>query len=136
MTDPDAQAREGDTVNIAFEGTRDGEAFEGGSSDSYDLVLGSGRMIPGFEEGIIGMKIGETKDLNLTFPDDYQEESLQGAHVVFSVTVNSIRRAPEPTDAWVEEYTEGEYTTVEGYRISAGKQRPLHHAAGGLESNC
>ena len=50
VTDPDAQAREGDTVNIAFEGTRDGEAFEGGSSDSYDLVLGSGRMIPGFEK--------------------------------------------------------------------------------------
>lgn len=122
VTDPDAQAREGDTVNIAFEGTRDGEAFEGGSSDSYDLVLGSGRMIPGFEEGIIGMKIGETKDLNLTFPEDYQEESLQGAHVVFSVTVNSIRRAPEPTDAWVEEYTEGEYTTVEEYRISVREQ--------------
>ncbi len=122
VTDPDAQAREGDTVNIAFEGTRDGEAFEGGSSDSYDLVLGSGRMIPGFEEGIIGMKIGETKDLNLTFPEDYQEESLQGAHVVFSVAVNSIRRAPEPTDAWVEEYTEGEYTTVEEYRISVREQ--------------
>lgn len=122
VTDPQAEAQEGDTVNIAFEGTRDGEAFEGGSSDSYDLVLGSGRMIPGFEEGIIGMKLGETKDLNLTFPDDYQEESLRGAEVVFQVTVNSIRRAPELTEAWVIDYTEGEYTSAEEYKAYVREQ--------------
>lgn len=116
VTDPEAAVQEGDTVNIAFEGTRDGEAFEGGSSDSYDLVIGSGRMIPGFEEGIVGMKLGETRDLELTFPEDYDEESLRGVDAEFSVTVNSIRRAPDITDAWVAEYTEGSYATADEYR--------------------
>ena len=122
VTDPEAQALEGDTVNIAFEGSIDGETFEGGSSDSYDVSLGSGRMIEGFEDGIVGMKAGETRELDLVFPEDYQEESLQGQPVVFSVTLNSIRRAPELTDAWVKENTGGEFDTADTYRASVREQ--------------
>lgn len=118
VSDPEAAAQEGDTVNIAFEGRVDGETFEGGSSDSYDLVLGAGRMIEGFEEGILGMKTGETKELDLAFPEEYEEESLQGKPVVFTITLQSIRRVPDITDAWVTEITEGQITTAEAYRAS------------------
>jgi trigger factor len=83
-------AAEGDTVNIDFAGTRDGEAFEGGSGEGTDLELGSGRMIPGFEDGIVGMSAGDEKTLALTFPEDYHSEELQGAEVEFKVTVNSV----------------------------------------------
>ena len=71
VTDKEAAAALGDTVDIAYEGKIDGKAFDGGSSDSYDLTLGSGSFIEGFEDGVVGMKKGETKDLNLRFPDDY-----------------------------------------------------------------
>jgi len=83
-------AAEGDTVNIDFAGTRDGEAFEGGSAEGTDLELGSGRMIPGFEDGIVGLSAGDEKTLALTFPEDYQSEDLQGAEVEFKVTVNTV----------------------------------------------
>ena len=83
-------AAEGDTVNIDFAGTRDGEAFEGGSGEGTDLELGSGRMIPGFEDGVVGMSAGDEKTLALTFPKDYHSEELQGAEVEFKVTLNSV----------------------------------------------
>jgi trigger factor len=84
-------AEEGDTVAIDFVGTRDGEAFEGGSGDDLSLELGSGRMIPGFEDGISGMSAGDKKSLDLTFPDDYQQEHLQGAAVQFDITVKEVK---------------------------------------------
>lgn len=84
-------AEEGDTVVIDFVGTRDGEAFEGGSGDDLSLELGSGRMIPGFEDGIAGMSAGDKKSLDLTFPDDYQQEDLQGAAVQFDITVKEVK---------------------------------------------
>ncbi len=115
VDDENATVEEGDTVDIAFVGKMDGEEFDGGSSDSYDLVIGSDTFIDGFEDGLIGMKTGETKDLNLTFPDDYGDYS--GMDVVFTVTINAIKRTPEVDDAWVEEYTGGEYTTLEEYQI-------------------
>lgn len=83
-------AAEGDKVNIDYEGTRDGEAFEGGSAEGADLELGSGRMIPGFEDGVVGMQPGEEKTLSLTFPEDYHNEELKGAAVEFKVKLNSI----------------------------------------------
>ncbi len=83
-------AAEGDKVNIDYRGTKDGEAFEGGSAEGSDLELGSGRMIPGFEDGIAGMKAGEQKTLSLSFPDDYHNEELKGAAVEFAITVNSV----------------------------------------------
>ena len=116
VTDESATVQEGDTVNIAYEGTQDGVAFEGGTSESADLVIGSGRFIDGFEDGLIGMKAGESRDLNLTFPEDYRSEEMQGAEVVFHVTVHTISRPTELTDAWVEENTDGAYGTADEFR--------------------
>lgn len=92
VTSPGAAVQDGDTVNIAYEGEIDGESFEGGTETSYDLVIGSDSFIDGFEDGIIGMKKGETKDLNLRFPDDYQMTEYAGKDVIFHVTVNKISR--------------------------------------------
>ncbi len=84
------EAKEGDRINISYVGTRDGEAFDGGSAENSNLELGSGSMIPGFEDGIAGMKAGEQKILQLSFPEDYHNEELQGAAVEFAVTLNAI----------------------------------------------
>jgi trigger factor len=84
-------AAEGDTVVIDFEGFRDGEAFEGGSGEGTSLELGSGRMIPGFEDCLIGASLGEEKVLQLTFPEDYQAEDLAGADVEFKVQVKEVQ---------------------------------------------
>lgn len=86
----DRECKEGDKVNIDFVGTRDGEAFEGGSAQGTDLVLGSGGMIAGFEDGIVGCKAGDTTTLPLTFPEDYQAAELAGAAVEFAITVNTV----------------------------------------------
>lgn len=84
-------AIDGDTVIIDFEGFRDGEVFEGGSGEGTSLELGSGRMIPGFEDGLIGASAGEEKLLKLTFPEDYQKEDLAGADVEFKVSVSEVQ---------------------------------------------
>ena len=108
-------AQEGDTVNIDYVGKIDGEEFEGGSDQGADLRLGSGQFIDGFEDGLIGASKGETRTLNLTFPEGYTEE-LSGKEVEFTVTVNPIK-APleEATDEWVAANIEG-YYTLEEYR--------------------
>jgi trigger factor len=80
-----------DKVNIDYAGTRDGEAFDGGNAEASDLTIGSNSMIPGFEGGIVGMKIGDEKVLSLTFPEDYHSEELKGASVEFKIKVNSIK---------------------------------------------
>ena len=85
-----------DEVNIDFEGKKDGIAFDGGKGEKYDLVLGSNSFIPGFEDGIIGKKTGETFDLKLTFPEDYHADNLKGAEVVFTTTINEIKEVVEP----------------------------------------
>jgi len=84
--------KEGDIVNIDFVGYIDGEEFEGGSTNGAgtNLEIGSNTYIDGFEEGIIGHKVGETFDLNLTFPENYGNEQLNGKDVVFKVTINKI----------------------------------------------
>ena len=115
VTDPDATVQDGDTITLDYEGKKDGVAFDGGTATDATLVIGSGQFIDGFESGLIGTKVGETVDLNLTFPEDYSAEELAGQDVVFTCTVKSISRAPEITDEWVEESTDGEYTTVEDY---------------------
>lgn len=92
----DKAAEEGDQVNIDFEGFKDGEAFEGGSAQGTDLTLGSKQMIPGFEDGLVGLKAGDEKELNLTFPDDYHSEELKGAAVVFKVKVNEVKAQQLP----------------------------------------
>lgn len=80
----------GDTANIDYEGKKDGVAFEGGTAKGYDLTIGSGSFIEGFEDGLIGKKIGDTVDLNLTFPENYGKEELNGAAVVFTVKINYV----------------------------------------------
>ena len=107
---------DGDTVNIDYVGKIDGEEFDGGSAEGYDLEIGSCTFIDGFEDGIIGMQVGETKDLELTFPEDYHSEELAGKDVVFTVTVNSISRVPELTDEVADSVVEG--MTAEAYQES------------------
>ena len=83
-------------VTFDFEGTLDGEKFEGGSAEDFKLVLGSGRMIPGFEDGIIGMKKGEEKVIDVTFPEDYQAENLAGKAAQFKITVKQVEKSKLP----------------------------------------
>lgn len=85
-----------DTAIIDFEGFKDGVAFEGGKGENYSLVIGSGTFIPGFEEQLIGMKKGEEKEINITFPEDYHAEELKGQPVVFKVKVNEIKETKLP----------------------------------------
>lgn len=93
----DGKVEKGDIAIIDFEGFKDGVAFPGGKGENYSLEIGSNSFIPGFEDQIIGMKAGEEKDINVTFPKDYHEESLKGAPVVFKVKVNEVKevRIPE-----------------------------------------
>ena len=110
-------AAEGDTVNIDYEGIKDGIAFEGGTATGQDLVLGSGSFIDGFEDGLIGAVAGEKRDLDLTFPENYGNAELAGQAVVFHVTVNEVKEevVPELTDAFVVENFP-EYSTVAEYK--------------------
>ena len=86
----------GDIANIDYVGKKDGVAFEGGTDKGYDLTIGSGKFISGFEEGLVGKKIGSTVDLELTFPQDYGSTELAGQDVVFTVTINSVKPAKAP----------------------------------------
>ena len=99
---------DGDTINIAFVGKIDGEEFDGGSSESFDLTVGTTSMIEGFVEGLVGKKIGEKVNLDLVFPEDYGVEELNGKPVVFEVTINhkSVTTYPELNDDFVKEYTD------------------------------
>jgi trigger factor len=105
----------GDVVNIDFVGKKDGEAFDGGSSEGYELEIGSGSFIDGFEDGLIGVNVGDTVDLNLTFPDSYSNEDLAGQDVVFTVTVNSIDTEVEMTyENITDEYVSDNFYTYYG----------------------
>ena len=88
VTDRPAQLT--DVANIDFVGKTDGKEFEGGSAKGFDLTLGSGQFIAGFEDQVVGMSIGETKDIDVTFPEDYQAEDLKGKPAVFTVTLNKL----------------------------------------------
>ena len=92
----EGEAENGDTVNIDYKGLKDGVAFDGGTANGYDLELGSGSFIPGFEEQLIGVKAGDEKSLNLSFPADYHAEDLAGAEVVFEVKVNEVKTKSIP----------------------------------------
>lgn len=112
----DRPAEDGDTVNIDFEGTVDGEAFEGGAGENQDLELGSNSFIPGFEEAIVGHEVGETFDIEVKFPEDYFSEELQDKDAVFTITLNSIfqEELPEIDDEFIKDISE--FDTVEEYR--------------------
>ena len=123
----DRAAVNGDTVNIDFSGAVDGVKFDGGEAEGFDLTLGSGQFIPGFEDQVVGMNIGETKDVNVTFPENYQAENLKGKAAVFTVKVNAIsgKELPEVTDEFIKEATGSE--TVEEYKAKA-KERLTQQA--------
>ena len=87
---------DGDIAVIDFEGFVDGEAFEGGKSENYSLKIGSGTFIPGFEEGLIGLKSGDKKDVKVTFPEDYHAEDLKGKEATFKVTVHEVKEVKIP----------------------------------------
>ena len=112
----DRAAQNGDIVNIDFVGTVDGVKFDGGEAEGFDLTLGSGQFIPGFEDQVVGMNIGESKDVNVTFPENYQAENLKGKAAVFAVKLNKIqgKELPEVTDEFIKEATGSE--TVEEYK--------------------
>lgn len=114
----------GDTVNIDFVGKMNGEAFDGGSSEGYDLQIGSGSFIDGFEDSIIGHKPGETFDWTGKFPDDYSNTELAGKDVTFTITVNYINgesQLPELNDEFVQEVSE-KSKTVKEYKKEIKKQ--------------
>lgn len=96
LVSKDGKVEDKDTVIIDFKGFKDNEEFEGGSAEGYSLEIGSHSFIPGFEEGIIGMKKEESKDISLTFPEDYMAKDLAGKEVVFNVTVHDIKKRVVP----------------------------------------
>ena len=104
-----------DTVSINYVGTMDGVAFDGGTANDQQLTIGISAYIDGFTEGIVGMKVGETKDVHVTFPEDYSSTDLAGKPAVFSITLNQIINAnkiPELTDEIANTYTGGQLTTA------------------------
>lgn len=113
----DREARMGDTANIDFDGYLNGERFDGGKSEGYALELGSNSFVPGFEDQVVGMKIGEEKDINITFPEDYTPE-LAGKDVVFKVKLNSLTtpELPELDDEFAKDVSE--FDTLEEYKNS------------------
>lgn len=115
----DRAIEDGDIVNIDYVGTKDGEEFDGGSSTGYDLTIGSGSFIDGFEDGLIGHNTGEEVSLDLQFPDPYENNpDLAGQDVNFKVTVNkiSVKKTPELTDQLVKDNTD--YDTISAYKDS------------------
>jgi len=109
-------AAEGDTVVIDFEGFVNGEAFEGGKGDNYSLELGSHSFIPGFEDQLVGTKAGESLDVKVTFPEEYQAEDLAGKEAVFKVTVHEVKgkELPELDDEFAQDVSE--FDTLEEYK--------------------
>lgn len=116
MVDVDRPAKEGDRVVLDYKGTVDGEEFEGGSAESYPLVLGSNAFIPGFEDQLIGVSKGESKDVKVTFPEEYHEKSLAGKDAVFACTVHEVKEEelPELDDDFAKDTSE--YDTIDELR--------------------
>lgn len=127
-----SKVQEGDLVTISYLGTIDGKTFDGGNVDSYDWTVGSGEMFPAFEEGVLGMKRGETKKILCTFPEDYHGELLAGQEVLFTVTVQTIRRTPKFDDAWVKENskveTADEYKAWVRNKLEASREADMEEA--------
>lgn len=113
----DREAKMGDIVNIDFEGFKDGVPFEGGKDTAYDLTLGSGYFVPGFEEQLVGAKAGDEKEVNITFPENYTEE-LAGKDVVFKVKVNEVKESilPDLDDEFAKDVSE--FDTLDEYKAS------------------
>lgn len=115
LVEKEGEVANGDVTTIDFEGFKDGVAFDGGKAEGFQLEIGSGQFIPGFEEQMIGMTKGETRELNLTFPEEYGAAELAGADVVFKVTVHKIenKKEAELNDEFVASLNAPEITTVD-----------------------
>lgn len=118
----DRAAQDGDTTNINYAGTVDGVAFAGGTAENQNLVLGSGMFIPGFEDQVVGMNIGEERDINVTFPEEYQAKELAGKAAVFHVKLNSIsyKEMPEINDDFAKDVSE--FDTLDEYKADIEKR--------------
>ena len=127
----EGELEEGDQATFDFEGSIDGEKFEGGSAENYTLVIGSGRMIPGFEDGMKGMKAGEEKTITVTFPEDYQAEHLAGKEAQFVITVKEVKVAtlPELNEEFFELFgvTEGGLDKLKA-DVRKNMEREVKHA--------
>jgi len=121
ITVEDRPVEDGDEVVLDYEGFVDGVAFEGGKGENHSLTIGSGEFIPGFEEQLVGAEIGKEVELNVTFPEEYHEASLQGKEAVFKCTVHEIRRKelPELDDEFASEVSD--FDTLEEYREDVRK---------------
>ncbi len=115
------KAKKGDTAVIDFEGFKDGEPFQGGKGENYSLELGSGSFVPGFEEQVVGMKAGDEKDLDITFPENYAPE-LAGASVVFKVKVHEVKEKQEPDvdDEFAKDVSE--FDTLDEFKKDLGEK--------------
>jgi trigger factor len=135
-------AANGDTVHIDFAGYADGEQFEGGTAQGYDLVLGSGSFIPGFEEQLVGASAGDEVDVNVTFPEQYHSEALAGKPALFKVTVHQVSRKqiPELTDEFVKNTyqmaSSDEFMETVKRSLQAQKEQAIrsHHENQALEA--
>ena len=124
----DEAAKDGDTVNIDYVGTIDGVEFDGGSATGYNLTLGSGTFIPGYEDQLIGAKKGEKVIVKVTFPEDYGNADLQGKDAEFAVTVNTVSRTPELTDEWLKKHAEDLETEAKTVAEFRDEQKALLQA--------
>ena len=106
--------KDGDTITLDFEGFVDGVAFEGGKGENYELKIGSGSFIPGFEAQIVGHKLGEDFDVNVTFPEDYSAKDLAGKAATFKCTAKSLKQLPEVDDEFVKDVSE--FDTLDEYK--------------------
>lgn len=115
---------DGTKINLDYVGSIDGVEFEGGNSngEGYDLTIGSGSFIPGFEDALIGHKVGEVFDIDVTFPEEYQAEELAGKAAVFNCTINGIYEKAEFNDDFVKEHLSDKADTVEGYRAALDEE--------------
>lgn len=129
----DRPAALGDTVVIDYVGSVDGVPFEGGSAQKHELKLGSGSFIPGFEDGLVGTKAGDERDVNVTFPEEYHAENLKGKPAVFKCKVHEVRAEEVPAldDTFVKEHTK--YETVDEYKT--GLKADLEKQAKDRERN-
>ena len=114
VQESDEAIKDGDTVTLDFEGFVDGVAFDGGKGENYELKIGSGSFIPGFEAQIVGHKIGEDFDVNVTFPEDYNAKDLAGKAATFKCCVKSVKQLPELDDEFVKDVSE--FDTVDEYK--------------------
>lgn len=139
-------AKDGDRLDLDFDGSVDGEAFEGGAAKGFSLTLGSKRMIPGFEDQLVGVKAGEERSLNVTFPEDYQAEALKGKAAVFKVKVNSVQTPVLPevnaefikafgvADGGIDKFREDVRKNMERELKQAVKNKTKNQALEGLLS--